>query len=148
MNKYFPGVILVSKNIDESLNTTPKSIWNHLSIMISETELIESQINQGVIITKFEDYKKRAYTWGIIYPKQKSIGLKAANYAKELVGIKYRKFSSIFKNPRPIKRGLNCVSVVRESYSKILGYDIFIRVPDELLLQKNIFTDKLSEVKD
>lgn len=136
------GTILISRNNDDTLNHHIKdSKWNHICIYIGNGIIVESQEDQGVIKTSAKDYLKRDYTFGFLYPKNKQQGIDAAKTAEKLVGSDYRKVSSVFRRNVNPKKGLNCVSVVRNSYN------IYLQIPDDILKFSDLFTDKISETK-
>ena len=128
------GTVLLSKNNNESLNQTPHSTWNHLSIVVDSNNIVESQMDQGVIKTSFKEYQKRDYTYIAIVPKDKEIGLKAAKKAESLVGGKYKKLASAFRRLRKPELGENCVSIIRKAYADATGIDPKWKVPDDVLL--------------
>lgn len=138
---YLPiGTILFSNNLNPQDNASP-GLWNHACIIIDEQyNIVEAQMDKGVILTSFIDYKKRPYdwkTWACLYPRSRANGIKAAEYAKTLVGRRYGKLSSI----RMAGRKYNCVKVVSESYG------IKAAIPDDFTKYINLFTNKLEESK-
>lgn len=139
------GTLLCSSNLNPQDNRTP-GIVNHLAIIIDEEHnMVEAQEADGVIITSWLDYRARPYNWstfGVLYPRNKETGKKAAEYAKTLVGRRYGTLASIRKNTRKV----NCASVIGKAYSNATGFDVQMAIPDDAMRYVNIFTDKLSEV--
>lgn len=136
------GTVLISRNNNDTLNHHIKgSKWNHICIYIGNGIIVESQENEGVIKTSAQEYLKRDYTFGFLYPKSKEQGIIAAKTAEKLVGSDYRKISSVFRRNVNPKKGLNCVSVVRNSYN------VYLQIPDDILKFSDLFTDNISEIK-
>lgn len=139
------GTVLFSTNIDPKQNVTP-GIFNHVGIIVDDDQnIVEAQLDEGVILTSWADYKDRPYNWnnwGVLYPRNKEIGIKAAEAAKTYVGRKYAKLSSI----RGLKRRMNCVSVVSNAYSEATDTEVKAAVPDDFIKYVNLFTDKISEI--
>ncbi len=136
------GTVLVSRNKDEAKNKTP-GFENHLAMYLGKGVLVESQEKLGVVQVSFEQYKSRHYDWFPLFPLQESIGQRAADKAKTLVGIPYRKLSSLFPEELIEERGLNCVSVIRVSYVYALGHPLpDLKLPDDILVLKDVFTRK------
>ena len=144
-----PGTVLLSTNLDESLNTSPGEL-NHASIIGAHGEIIESQATKmehgngpGVIRTSIADYAARKYAPPIIlYPRDERLGAKAAAKAETLVGLPYRKASSVLPKDRRPERGLNCVSVVRIAYTGATGKRVRIRKPDDILRMPELTKNK------
>jgi cell wall-associated NlpC family hydrolase len=134
------GTVLVSKNRDESQNKSPGD-QNHLAIYVGNGEIIEAQADAGVIRTPFSVYNARDYIWFPEFPIDGTVGAKAAAKAKTLVGLPYRELSSLMRVEHDPSKGLNCVSVVRISYSYALGHNLpNLRKPDDILLMTDVFT--------
>lgn len=131
------GTVLISRNKNNSLNHG-YSYWNHAAIYIGNNEIIEAT-ESGVIKTNLEEYKKRDYEFLILIPKNLEIGIKSSDKSITMIGIKYRFISSIFRIQRKDRRGLNCVSVIRKSYTYALGYDPKYKTPDDIVNDTRIF---------
>jgi hypothetical protein len=130
------GTVLISRNVDESLNTSPGH-WNHLAIYVGEGSIVESQEGKGVILTPLVEYVERKYEWAAIYPVDPEVGKRAAEAAKELVGLPYRKLGT---GMRRVKQGLNCVGTIVVAESKAIGRKVSgFRIPDQALLQRELF---------
>jgi uncharacterized protein YycO len=135
-----PGTILVSRNLNESDNNSP-GYWNHLQVYVGDGEIVESQLDRGVILTPLSEFLSRKYQWIVLFPKDDKIGAAAAVKARTLVGLPYNKVSSFLRVDRNQEKGLNCVSVVRVSYSEALGRKIpELRIPDDILKMTDVFT--------
>jgi uncharacterized protein YycO len=134
------GTVLVSRNKDEDQNTSP-GFENHLALYIGNGIIVESQADVGVIQTPFEVYKARAYDWFPMFPVDLNVGQRAADRAKTLVGIPYRRLSSLMPEERIEERGLNCVSVIRVSYVYAIGHSLpKLKIPDDILKMTEVFT--------
>lgn len=143
-----PGSVLVSRCNNEALNTSP-GYWNHLCIALGNDQLVESQEDEGVILTSFDDYQQRDYTWGPLYPQDQMAGIRAASQAKDLIGLPYRRVVGIFHFPFQAQRGMNCVLVVRASYRFAYNRDFpELRIPDniESLIPRILTKDRPSWV--
>lgn len=143
------GTVIYSRNLNESFNKTPGCV-NHLAIIVGDNQVVEAQEDldgkSGVILSSIADFKSRHYQFGYLYPKDKQVGIKAAETAKTLVGKKYAKLTSIRpKLSNNIRsRKMNCVTVINVSYSKALGTDVKMAIPDDIFRYGQVFTDKLS----
>lgn len=142
------GTVIYSRNLKESDNKTP-GVANHLAIVVDATTVVEAQEDldgkSGVILTPMSAFRARQYQFGYLYPIDKQVGIKAAAEAKALVGKKYAKLSSI--RPRlngNNSRRMNCVTVIKVSYSKALGTEIKMAIPDDIFRYGQVFTDKLA----
>lgn len=131
-DKYKPGDIFLTRNIgiDETENKT-FGFWNHSAIYVGNGHIIEAQEGLGVIKVKETNFKAR-YPVYIALRHKTLDGQKAADFAQTLLGLPYRKISSIFVLPRRAETGLNCVSVIRLSYWEVLGRDPMWRFPDNV----------------
>jgi hypothetical protein len=116
------GTVLVSRNANEAENETPGH-WNHLAIIVSPTELIESQEGKGVIRTPLAEYLSRPYAQPIqaLLPCDRAVGERAATTAATFVGQPYSKLGSILRGPaRRMSRGekiaANCVVPIKAAY--------------------------------
>lgn len=145
MSNFPLGTVLYSTNLDMSQNA-PVGLCNHLAIWVGNNQIIEAQKDMdgksGVLLTPFDDYKKRKLEYNVLFPKDKHIGEMAADFARTLIGRKYGKFSS-FRHLREHARRLNCTALVALCYSHALGKEIRLTVPDEIFKRDDIFTDKL-----
>lgn len=121
MLRLFPGTVLVSRNLDESLNTSP-GFWNHLAIVINANVIVEYQAGivehnqgRGVIRTSLQDYMYRAYHPVLaLLPMNNPAGFCAAKRAAELVGLPGRPGREYerFIGRHGVKWVRNCVSVI------------------------------------
>lgn len=135
------GTVYLSRNLDERSNTTPGA-WNHLAIFAGNGKVVEAQDGQGVIETPLEEYLARPYVVARIYPRDPSIGAKAAEIAKTYVGRPYHWSSSITPNITPTY-GKNCVSPVTEAYARAAGRQVRrTRRPDHILRLPQLFTNQ------
>lgn len=133
------GTVLVSRNKDDSQNTTP-GFHNHLALYLGNGIIVESQEKRGVIQIPFGEYKSRPYDWFPLFPVDEKTGQRAADKAKTLIGIPYRKLSSLFPEELIEERGLNCVSVIRVSYVYALGKPLpKLKLPDDILEVEELF---------
>lgn len=133
------GTVLISRNNDERLNTSP-GYFNHLAVYVGNGIVVESQEGQGVIETSLRDYKRRDYSWAAIYPKDREVGALAAEKALKLVGVPHRRISSLFRRPRKAQWGMNCVSVIRSAYEYATGMFLpKLKRPDDVLNLTTIF---------
>ena len=107
------GSVLASRNADERENDSP-GYWNHLAIVVSDTEVVESQPEQGVVRVTLSDYLNRGYKIAALQPRHLEVGKKAAEYAESFVGQSYGYFASIGPLWRCGRK--NCVAVVERSY--------------------------------
>ncbi len=137
------GTVLVSRNTDPKLNTSP-GIENHLAIYVGGGQIVESQKDQGgVISTPFETYLARDYIWFPMFPIDGLTGVRAATQAKTLIGMPYSELSSLLLVDPKDAPGLNCVSVVRVSYVTALGHPLpLLQKPDDILKMTDVFTRK------
>lgn len=134
------GTVYLSRNLDERLNDSP-GYWNHVAIYVGQDALVESQIGVGVVRTSLADYSKRAYQVGVLYPRDKAVGERAAAVASSYVGRPYRRLSSFAPNLVPpivpailhgTPYGMNCVSTVGDAYAAALGGRFWnLRRPDQ-----------------
>lgn len=125
-----PGTVYVSRNHDESLNTSP-GYWNHLAIYVGSGEIVEAQPETGVAIVKLSDYLVRDYEVIRYLPRTAELGERAAVAARSFVGQPYGKFASV----NPIFRfgRHNCVSVVEAAYDVATNHRwLWIRRPDHV----------------
>ena len=133
---YEIGDVFLTRWIDEAKNTSPGH-WNH-SAILSPSGVIESLSGRGVVANNFSGWitaiNKESHCLHLrcIDPVAAQ---GAGNFAPIMVGGKYRAASSVFRNLPlwRIRRGLNCVSVVRISYKQVLGYDPKWTTPDGIL---------------
>lgn len=139
-----PGSVFVTRNRIEAENTSPGH-FNHLAIYVGNGIVIESQggivengQGRGVIRTQLGDFLSRDYVPILILePVDPAVGLRAAAIAETLVGLPFRKWSSLpgVDRPRAIRRGINCDSVVRYSFRQASGMRLRrLRIPDRALM--------------
>lgn len=127
------GDILLSRYLDDSRNTTPGK-WNH-SAIYHNGSVIEAIDGQGVCTTEYYIWKSGVEQFIVLRPVFPSVGKLAGNYAPSLIGNKYRLLTSVFRHIGPfrIKKGLNCVSVVRLCYKHAFKDDPKWTLPDHIL---------------
>lgn len=134
------GTVLISRNLDEIENTSP-GYWNHCAIYVGGPIIIESQMNEGVIKTYLDTYMARAYTWFALTPIDSAVGLLAAEKANTLLGLPYRKLSSLWRRVRNEERGMNCVDAgFRVPYEFALKKSFaFVHWPDDVVNTSGVF---------
>ena len=136
-----PGTILLSKNADEALNESPGTT-NHVCVVANDGSIIESQAGIGVQRISLATYRARKYSPpSAMIPCALEVGKRAAAKAESLVGLPFRKISSIFRRQgeRRQKKGLNCVSVVKWSYWDEDRRVRRIKIPDHVLRLEGLF---------
>ena len=143
------GTILISRNQDESQNTSPGH-WNHLAIVSSETPfttIVEAQAGQGVIKTPLSVYLKRPYEpVQCLVPCDRAAGQRAATKAESYVGLPYSKLGSILRvKARRLQRGekpsVNCVVPVKAAYWAEDRRARRVKIPDDVLKLANGLLD-------
>ena len=117
-----PGTVLISRNNDESLNTSPGH-WNHCAIYVGGGRIVHSLRDEGVVETVYGEWLAYDCTWISLIPIEG--GELAAVKAVSLIGLPYRTLSSVFLRARNLSRGINCV-------------DAAVRVPYEYALKKSL----------
>jgi hypothetical protein len=130
-----PGTVLVSKNIDPALNTSIGDA-NHVAIVALDGSIIESQEGKGVQKITLAEYQARPYSPPqAMTPCALETGRKAAAKAESLVGLPFRKFSSVFRRQGELRRtlGLNCVSVFKVAYWEESRQVRRVKTPDDVL---------------
>jgi uncharacterized protein YycO len=134
------GTVLISRNNDESLNTSPGH-WNHCAIYVGGGRIIHSLRDQGVVETVYGEWLAYDCTWVSLIPIDVSVGYKAAFKATQLVGLPYRMLSSVFLRARNLNRGINCVdAAVRVPYEYALGKSLSsIHWPDHVIELTGVF---------
>ncbi len=129
---YELGDIFLTKNSDEVGNDSPGN-WNHTAIYIGNEIVVEAQggdigyvreINLNTFINNYPEIL-------VLRCDSEKIGNIAGIYARNLVGVPYRKIASIFKHLRK-HRGENCVSVIRKAYRDALSDDPGWQIPDDI----------------
>jgi hypothetical protein len=126
------GAVFVSRNWDERDNNSP-GFWNHLCVYVGNGSVVESQDYSGVHEISFAEYRARPQHVMVIFPRTPELGQAAAARARSLLGLPYFRFSSVVLFPRPLERGLNCVTVVEASYG------VRLRVPDDIFRTNGVF---------
>jgi len=137
------GTVFVSRNANEAENTSPGH-WNHLAIYVGNGVVVESQggivehgQGRGVIRTSLLDFLSRNYSQILaLEPVDPVVGARAALFAEALVGLPFRKWSSLpgVDRPRAMQKGINCDSVVRYTYRQASGERLRrLRIPDRAL---------------
>lgn len=139
-----PGSVFVTRNRNEAENLSPGH-FNHLAIYVGNGIVIESQggivehgLGRGVIRTQLGDFLSRDYVPILILePVEPAVGLRAAAIAETLVGLPFRKWSSLpgVDRARARQRGMNCDSVIRYSFRQASGMRLRrLRIPDRALM--------------
>ena len=134
------GTILISRNQDETENATP-GYWNHCAIYIDGGIVIEAQEGQGVIQTYFDKFVERRYEWIYLTPADDVAAKIAAEKAGTLIGLPYRKLSSLWPRIVFLNRGMNCVDAAfKVPYSFALNRNFsYVHFPDDVIKVKNVF---------
>jgi len=137
LSGYHPGDVFVTRNADESDNTTP-GFWNHVAVYVGQDVygkhlVVEGQIAPGkVIYSQLSEFIAR-------YPHIRLLRLRMGNTqtfvdtAIRQIGTPYRKLASFPVFLRPPERGNNCLSVVRRCYINTFNVDPRWRLPDDLM---------------
>ena len=111
---YPPGTIMVSRNSDERQNTSP-GYFNHTAIVVSDTEIVESQEGQGIIRMPLAAYLARQYSRILAFkPRDTVAGLRAAKRAEQLVGRQYGNASSLLLGRGILAQRANCITAAVE----------------------------------
>lgn len=133
-----PGDIILTRNVDESLNSTP-GYMNHACIVVSQYEVIEAVRDEGVIKTPLSVLLDERCGKAVLmrYPGDKNS--EVAVYAQKAVGTPYRFISSAFRFLRREQRGENCVSLVRRSFQKAYDRDFGWKKPDDIYYDKRLY---------
>ena len=135
------GDIFLTRHFDtyENQNTSP-GYWNHAAICSDENHIIESTKESGVVKLEVSEWFKSIQNYIVLRYGDKDVAMKAAQYAPSLLNNKYRMISSFFNfiGNRRIRKGLNCVSVVRLSYKYAFAIDPRWVTPDSIL-NSNLF---------
>ncbi len=134
--KLKPGDILLTRNADESLNTSP-GFWNHTAIAVNASEVVEAMEGKGVIRTPLSSFLDR-YAQIVLMRYAGKYDDRAAKFAEQSVGQPYRYISSIFLFLRRQQRGENCVSLVRRAYRYAYSFDFLWQTPDSIYYDKRL----------
>ena len=150
-----PCDVVLTRNLHESDNSSP-GYWNHASLYVGDYEIVEAQIKPNkVILSDLAEFWNRypkiivlranfdrtdwrlEDEYGITDPDMEerydySLRLNVTIVARKIVGSPYRKIASLFRFLRHSERGENCVSVIRRSFTKTLGYDPGWKIPDDI----------------
>ena len=131
-SQYLPGDIFLTRwdGLDEANNASP-GYFNHAAIYYGDNLIIESQEAFGIVYSDLEKFKNRYPIYVVLRYNNNIEAAKAANIAKTMIGIPYRKIASAFYFLRRSRRGENCVSMVRKCYL-ILGHDPGWKIPDHI----------------
>ncbi len=141
-------------------NNTP-GYYNHTAIYCGRGRVVEAQTHVhngritsdrtkpgGVILTDLEEFENRYPIISILrLEKQEHLNNSLEYYALSLVGMNYRRFSSITRRLRRPGRGANCVYVVRYAYAEALGRDPRWRLPDNIWQSQFLPTTSLFKTK-
>lgn len=147
------GTVICSRNLNEADNTTPFSFWNHVSVYLGQGYVVEAQEDQGgVILTRLSDFMARPYQVGVLFPRDRRIGERAAAFAKTQIGRPYRRTASLAPLLIPpivptllhgTPDGESCVSQVRKCYEYAIGRPLIgFRVPDDAMYLPQLFTNQ------
>ena len=128
-----PGDILLTRNAGGERENRSPGWFNHAAMYVGDGIVVEAQMGQGVIKSEVGEFLER---YPIIRVRRLVKGAEqAAEEAKQMVGLSYRRLSSMFLRQRRDERGVNCVSVVRRAVKRATGSDPGWRRPDDLDLQ-------------
>jgi len=131
MMKIKPGDLFLTRNVGttEEQNESP-GYFNHAAIYVGDNIVVEAQLGKGVLKINLEEFQNRYPIYVILRPDEsEEIRFRAALEAKKLVGTNYRRLASIFFR---IRRGENCVSVVRKAYKIAFEKDPKWKIPDHI----------------
>lgn len=133
----FSGDIILTRNTDAVGNNSP-GWWNHSAISTGlglgewSNLIVEAQIKLGVAAFTVEAFKARYPRWCVIRFSSligdDAHGWYAAHNAIKMIGQPYARYGSIFL----LRKGENCVSVVRKAWSATLGRNLRWRKPDHI----------------
>jgi hypothetical protein len=145
-----PGTLLISRNADERLNTSP-GYWNHWAFWAGDldgdgdADVLESQEGLGVIRTDYSVFLSRPYSRIIARePTNLEFGVRYIQVADSKVGLPHRTFASIRgrDTERSLRKGVSCITLVRYPVREVGGVRIRrARIPDRhtLLAKKGLF---------
>ncbi len=134
---YLPGDIFLTRwdGLDESHNASP-GYFNHCALYYGNNRIIEAQEAYGIIYSDLVKFKNRYPIYVVLRYNNNIDAAKAADVAKTMIGLPYRKIASIFRFMRKSSRGENCVSMVRKCYS-VIGHDPGWKIPDHVWADKS-----------
>lgn len=122
------GDIFLTRYHDEEKNKFP-GYWNHAAIY-NDGMIIEALMrnNTGVHTVSFEEWEKGVDQWIQLRLQDwhnPSAAEKAGKHAVTMLGLPYRMVTSVFRfiPTWRVKKGVNCVAVVRLAYKKGFGGD-------------------------
>lgn len=125
---YLPGDIFVTRNAEESENTSPGH-WNHMAIYVGQNQVVEAQVDQGVIYSDLAEFIAR-YSEILVLRLREGDGQLMADAARQYVKNPYNRLGSLPFRLRPPEQGDNCVSLMRRCYIAAKGRDPRWRIPD------------------
>lgn len=144
------GTIILSRNIDEDVNDQFPGYYNHCSLVLSETTILESMAGDGgVVVNTIESITEHPETgeYIFLFPNNPKIANIAATYAYSLVGLPYNKLASARIFLRKNSRGENCVSLVRRAYSTAINRDVKWKIADDVW-RSSLFTASEAHTND
>lgn len=139
IDQLLPGDVILTRNEHETDNSSP-GYWNHASLHVGDN-IIEAQAEPNCVIESSiaEFFNRYPQIVVLRFLAPRTISYPATRIARELIGAPYRKTASMFKFLRPREHGENCVSVIRKSYAKVLGYDPGWKTPDDIIEDRKLF---------
>lgn len=132
------GSLILTNNKNPELNGR-YGRFNHVAITFSATHIVESLENEGVVVNTIDSliFGPETNEYMILTPLDDNLGKMASDVAYNLAGTKYRFLSSLTRfSQRRITKGLSCISLCREAYKQVIGYDPLWRFPDDVLSSK------------
>ena len=118
------GDIFITRYHDEEKNGFP-GYWNHACIY-NDGMIIEALMEIGVHTIPFEEWVKGVDRYiQLRYKGKEKKAQVAGKHALTMIGLPYRMVTSVFVflTPWRIKKGVNCISVVRLAYKKAFKED-------------------------
>ena len=134
------GSVIATNNINPDLNGK-FGRFNHVAIVVSSSNIIESLEGTGVVVNTIEGliYGQTTGEYTLLIPKNIELGIKAADIAYSLAGTKYNLWSTLTRwSARRKYDGLSCIGTVRYAFEKATGYTLHWRYPDDVLTS-NLF---------
>jgi len=127
-----PGDTLLTRN--EKDNSTP-GYWNHCAIYVGDERVVEAQVEpyNRVMYSHIGEFIERYPVIRVLRHSSTNMAVAVATNAILSVDKSYWGIASIFRRLRALKRGENCVSVVRRAWSLALNNDPRWHRPDHLL---------------
>ena len=134
------GDIFISRWYEDDPNTSP-GYWNHCAIYYNGN-VIESLSDMGVVSWSYEEWLPRMQRVIQLRCFNEVAAENAASYAPTLVGKPYRFIASMFRYLPwwRIKKGLNCVAVVRVAFARAFFNDPLWRTPDDIVSDDRFYS--------